>query len=97
MKCLAAFTRFAGTYPPYTNISLDGDMIVVTVRGEATQDPKTGHPVSGAYAVHRMHISEFKQLIGEAVSELIVAGADASRGTKEILRRSFINSMSLDG
>jgi len=36
-ECLAAFTAFGGTYPPYINFSLDGDDVVVTIREAETQ------------------------------------------------------------
>lgn len=87
-KLLSAFTRLAGTYPPYTNFSLDGDMVEITVRGEAVQNPKHGYIDSGPTATHRMHKTEFAKLLGEAASELFLAQAsNADETTKATLRR----------
>lgn len=72
-QLLAAHTALdAPTYPPYTNISIDGGHVEITVRGPAVAHPSKRFQDAGATVTHRMSAYEFKRLIGEAVSNLIL-------------------------
>lgn len=63
-KLLAAFTAFTPTYPPYTNITIEDDAVVVTVRGPAVMHAK-GYPDTGVTASHRMSRAEFEKFLAE--------------------------------
>jgi hypothetical protein len=61
---LSAFTSFDPTYPPYTNISIEDDEVVVTVRGSAVTTP-AGLTDSGATVEHRMSLAEFEKFLDD--------------------------------
>lgn len=63
-KLLGAFTAFDPTYPPYTNISIEDDAVVVTVRGPSVMHAN-GYPDTGATVSHRMTRAEFEKFLAE--------------------------------
>lgn len=45
-KCLAAWTPSDASYPPYVNISAEGDDVIITLRAAKNEDGSCGQTVS---------------------------------------------------
>lgn len=65
-KCLSAWTP-SRERPPYVNFSVENGEIVMFARGEPGEGRVYGYDISV-----RMSIKEFCELIGTAVSELVL-------------------------
>lgn len=59
MECLYAYTAPGGSFPPYLNMSFDGNTVIVTVRS-APEEPGFG----GASASIRIPADEFFAHVG---------------------------------
>lgn len=90
--CLTARTDINQAYPAYCNFSITGRVVTVTVRKSGYPDGR-GNIVMGDEAHMDMDVSVFKQMLGEAVSELILLGSKASEETRALIRKSLAGQL----